>query len=120
MKLSRSVLSEQGSIVIEATGFAVLAFGLVLTLTIQVFEMEKRVIGLEALARNAMRSSLLNSDFDFKTSVTEFQNLDPLLSDEDIFVSSTCSISSCSNSGELVWLEISVGSAKAKVFGVIP
>ena len=120
MKLDKSPNSEQGSIVLEATGFAVLAFGLIMTLTIQVFEMERRVIWLEALAKNVMRHSLLNSDFDFEANVAEFQNVDPFLRDEVVSASSTCLLSSCSRSGQLVWLEISIDGAKAKVFGVIP
>lgn len=120
MRLNKFLASERGSILVEATGFAVLAFGLVLTLSIQVFELERRVIGLESLARNAMRNSLLSSDFDFQSIVFDFQNLDPLLSEEDISVSTSCSASQCSRSGELIWLEISIGNAKAKVFGVAP
>jgi hypothetical protein len=120
VNLIKALESENGSIVLEATGFAVLAFGLVLTLTIQLFDIEKRVIGLEALARNAMRHALISSDFDFETSVASFKDLDPLLRDEAVFVSSTCSLSTCARSGDLVWLELSLDSTKAKVFGVIP
>jgi hypothetical protein len=120
VSVSRALESEQGSIVVEATGFAVLAFGLVLTLTIELFEMERRVIGLEALARNSMRHALLSSDFDFEGSVADFQILDSLLRNEDVSISSTCSFSSCLRSGDLIWLELSVSGAKAKVFGVIP
>ena len=120
MNLIKVLESDKGSIVLEATGFAVLAFGLVLTLAIQLFDMEKRVIGLEALARNAMRHALISSDFDFETSVASFKDLDPLLRDEAVLVSSTCSLSTCSRSGDLVWLELSLDTTKAKVFGVIP
>jgi len=120
VNLSRALKSENGSVVLEATGFAVLAFGLVLALTIQLFDMERRVIGLQALARNAMRHALLSSDFDFETSVAGFKDLDLLLRDEPVLVSSTCSLSTCSRSGDLVWLELSLDSTKAKVFGVIP
>jgi hypothetical protein len=120
VNLSRKFESDKGSIVLEATGFAVLAFGLVLALTIQLLDIERRVIGLEALARNAMRHALLSSDFDFETSVASFKDLDPLLQDEAVLVSSTCSLSTCSRSGDLVWLELSLDSTEAKVFGVIP
>lgn len=120
MSLIKILESDKGSIVFEATGFSVLAFGLVLTLTIQLFDMERRVIGLEALARNAMRQALLSSDFDFETSVASFKELDLILRDEAVLVSSTCSLSACSRSGDLVWLELSLESTKAKVFGVIP
>ncbi|NBR78018.1 MAG: hypothetical protein EBT76_04400 [Microbacteriaceae bacterium] len=120
MNLSREYESDKGSVVLEATGFAVLAFGLVLALTIQLFDMERRVIGLEALARNAMRHALLSSDFDFETSVASFKDLDPLLQGEAVLVSSTCSLRTCSRSGDLVWLELSLDGTKAKVFGVIP
>jgi hypothetical protein len=120
VSLNRKLNAEKGSIVVEATGFAVLAFGLVLTLTIELFEMERTAIGLEALARNTIRHSLISSDFDFNAIVADFKNLDPLLRNEDISISSTCSLSTCSRAGELVWLELSIDSAKAKVFGVIP
>jgi len=120
VNLSRVLQSEKGSIVVEATGFAVLAFGLVLTLTIQIFELERTVIGVQALSRNAMRHALLSSDFDFETSVANFKHLDPFLRDEAVLVSSTCSLNSCSRSGDLVWLELSLENTKAKVFGVIP
>jgi hypothetical protein len=120
VSLNRKLNSEKGSIVVEATGFAVLAFGLVLTLTIELFDMERRVIGLEALARNSIRHALVSSDFDFNAIVADFKNLDPLLRNENISISSTCSLSQCPRAGELVWLELSIDSAKAKVFGVIP
>ena len=120
MNLIKALESEKGSIVLEATGFAVLAFGLVLTLTIQLFDIEMRVIGLEALARNAMRHALISSDFDLETSVAGFKDLDLLLRDEPVLVSSACSLSTCSRSGDLIWLELSLDSTKAKVFGVIP
>jgi hypothetical protein len=120
VNLIKVLESDKGSIVLEATGFAVLAFGLVLTLTIQLFDVERRVIGLEALARNAMRNALISSDFDFETSVASLKDLDPLLRDEAVLVFSTCSLSTCSKSGDLVWLELSLDSTKAKVFGVIP
>lgn len=120
MNSSRAIQSEKGSIVVEVTGFAVLAFGLVLTLTIQLFGLERRVIGLEALSRNAMRHALLSSNFDFEVSVANFKDLDPLLRDEAVSVSSTCSLSSCSRSGDLVWLELSIDNARVRAFGVIP
>ena len=120
MNLIKVLESEKGNIVLEATGFAVLAFGLVLALTIQFFDLERRVIGLEALARNVMRHALLSTDFDFETSVANFKGLDPLLRDEAVLVSSTCSLSTCSRSDDLVWLELSLDNTKAKVFGVIP
>lgn len=120
VKNSRNLKSDDGSIVLEAAGFAVIAFGLVLSLSIQVFEVERRLISLQALARNVMRYSLINSAYDFESNVSIFQKLDPLVIGEALDVSVSCSLNQCSQSGELVWLEISHKDASARVFGVIP
>jgi hypothetical protein len=120
VKRSRSLASDQGSILLEASGFATLAFGLLLTLSLQVFELTNRQLGLEQIARNATRSHLLHSGSDLATYVREFQDLDESFANEQVDIYIRCLPADCFASGTLVWLELKSGENAARAYGVIP
>lgn len=119
VRFSKNLDDNQGSILLEAVSFAVLAFGLLLTLSLQLSDLERKQIGLEVIARNSMRYFLLNQDSDLEQSVRYFQQFDDELVDEDLSMTVTCNPSDCKSSGAILWLEISNGTNKAKAFGVV-
>ena len=119
VSFSKCLNDEQGSILLEAVSFAVLAFGLLLTLCLQLSDLERKQIGLEVIARNSMRYFLLNQDSDLEQAVRYFQQFDEGLVDEDLSLTVFCNPSNCESSGAILWLEISSGMNKAKAFGVV-
>jgi len=119
VSFSKCLNDEQGSILLEAVSFAVLAFGLLLTLSFQLSDLERKQIGLEVIARNSMRYFLLNQDSDLEQAVRYFQQFDEGLVDEDLSLTVSCNPSDCESSGAILWLEISSGMNKAKAFGVV-
>lgn len=119
VSFSKCLKADQGSILLEAVTFAVLAFGLLLTLSLQLSDLERKQIGLEVLARNSMRYFLLNQDSDLERTVRHFQQFDDQLVDEDLAMTVFCNPSNCESTGAIFWLEISTGINKAKAFGVV-
>lgn len=109
---------DRGSVLIEFVAFAVVGFGLVLTLGFQMLEQERRVLELQGLSRNAMRAYLLNPESDIFDEVFRLQDSSRLLAEENISVSLTCLSGSCSNPNTMLWLEIQSGEMSAKAFGV--
>jgi len=120
VKSPMSLDSEKGSILLEASGFVTLAFGLLITLSLNFFDLESRQLGLEQIARNATRFYLLHPGSDPLTSVTEFQALDEHFADERVDVTIRCQPTDCLASGTLIWLELKAGENAAQAFGVIP
>ena len=120
VKSPRSLESEKGSILLEASGFVTLAFGLLLTLSLNIFDLESRQLGLEQIARNATRFYLLHPGSDLLTAVADFQALDGLFADERVDVTIRCQPTDCLASGALIWLELKAGENAAHAFGVIP
>jgi hypothetical protein len=119
VSFSKCLNDEQGSILLEVVSFAVLAFGLLLTLSLQLSDLERKQIGLEVIARNSMRYFLLNQDSDLEQAVRYFQQFDEGLVDEDLSLTVSCNPFDCESSGAILWLEISSGMNKAKAFGVV-
>jgi len=120
VKLIRSLSDEDGIILLEAVAFTTLAFGLILSLGIDLVQLERRQIGLEQLARNAARFFLLNPDSDFSEAISTFQELDSQMQDDQITLALRCQPTDCEASGTFVSLEITSGDNVAKAFGVIP
>jgi hypothetical protein len=119
VSFSKCLNDEQGNILLEAVTFAVLAFGLLLTLSLQLSDLERKQIGLEVIARNSMRYFLLNQDSDLEQAVRYFQQFDEGLVDEDLSLTVSCNPSNCESTGAILWLEVSSGINKAKAFGVV-
>jgi hypothetical protein len=120
VKLIKSLSNEDGNILLEAVAFTTLAFGLILSLGIDLVQLERRQIGLEQLARNATRYFLLNPDSDFSEALSTFQELDSQLQDDRLTFAVRCQPTDCDSSGTFVSLEITSGNNVAKAFGVIP
>lgn len=105
---------------LEAVGFAALAFGLLLTLSLQVFELERRQIGLEQIARNATRYYLLHPSSDLSEAIYAFQALDSQFDDDELDIAVNCQPIDCAITGSLVTLKLTAGTNVAKAFGVVP
>jgi hypothetical protein len=111
-------LEDQGSTLIEVVAFAVVAFGLVLTLGFQMLEQERKVLELQSIARNSMRSYLLSNSNDILGEVSRLQSASRLWSEERIAVEVSCVPARCSVPKTLIWLELSGSGLDAKAFGV--
>jgi hypothetical protein len=109
---------DQGSALIEVVAFAVVGFGLVLTLGFQMLEEERKVLELQGFSRNAMRAYLLEPDSDIFEEVSRLQSNSRLFAEENISVSQTCIPDNCNNPNTMVWLELKAGDLDAKAFGV--
>lgn len=117
MKTNR-FLEDRGSALIEVVAFALVGFGLVLTLGFQMLEQERMALELKGIARNSMRAYLLNSSQDIFGEVSRFQSDSDLWQEERISISMSCEPISCSNPNSLAWLELSGLGIVAKAFGV--
>ena len=115
---TRSVLDERGSVLVEVVAFAVVGFGLVLTLGLNMLEQERKVLELQSIARNSMRSYLLHSASDMYEEVSRLQSTSKLFSEERIDVSIACEPTNCALQNSMIWLELSVGGLSSKAFGV--
>jgi hypothetical protein len=115
---TRSVLDERGSVLVEVVAFAVVGFGLVLTLGLNMLEQERKVLELQSIARNSMRSYLLHTAGDLYEEVSRLQSTSKLFSEESIDVYITCEPTNCELQNSMIWLELSVGGLSAKAFGV--
>lgn len=111
-------LEDQGSTLIEVVAFAVVAFGLVLTLGFQMLEQERKVLELQSIARNSMRSYLLSNSNDILGEISRLQSASRLWSEERIAVEVNCVPANCSVAKTLIWLELSGSGLDAKAFGV--
>jgi len=109
---------ERGSALIEVVAFAVVGFGLVLTLGFALLEQERKVLELQAIARNSMRSYLLQNPSDIYQEVLRLQSASKMWSEESIDVSITCEPTNCDLPNSFVWLELSADGLSAKAFGV--
>lgn len=120
MKSFNPLRSDRGSMLLEAVGFSALAFGLLLTLSLHVFELERRQLGLEQIARNATRYYLLHPASDLSEAVDAFKALDSQFEDDELDIEVKCQPNDCRITGSLVLLEIKAGINMAKAFGVVP
>jgi len=120
VKSFNPITSDRGSMLLEAVGFSALAFGLLLMLSLHVFELERRQLGLEQIARNATRYYLLHPASDLTEAVDAFKALDSEFEDDELDVQVKCQPDDCGKSGSLVLLEIKAGINMAKAFGVVP
>lgn len=115
---SELLQQDRGSALIEVVAFAAIGFGLVLTLGFQMLEQERKVLELQNLTRNAMRSYLLNPSADIFDEVFRLQTESRILAEESLDVSTSCFEEECSKPNTLIWLELQAGELSAKAFGV--
>jgi len=115
---TKTFLEERGSVLVEVVAFAVVGFGLVLTLGFTLLEQERRVLELQAIARNSMRSYLLHNSSDMFQAVSRLQSASKLWAEERIDVAVTCLPNDCDLPNSFVWLELSADGLTAKAFGI--
>jgi hypothetical protein len=115
---TKRLLEDQGSTLIEVVAFAVAAFGLVLTLGFHMLEQERKVLELQSIARNSMRSYLLSNSNDILGEVSRLQASSRLWNEERIEVQVNCVPANCSVPKTLIWLELSGSGLDVKAFGV--
>lgn len=109
---------DRGSVLIEVVAFAFVGFGLVLTLGFNLLEQERKVLELEGIARNSMRSFLLHSSNDMFEEVSRHQESSKLWKEELLDGSMSCSPANCSSPNSLIWLRLTAGDLESKAFGV--
>jgi hypothetical protein len=115
---TKSFHEERGSALVEVVAFAVVGFGLVLTLGFALLEQERKVLELHAIARNSMRSYLLHNASDMFQEVSRLQSASKMWSEERIDVAITCLPTDCDLPNSFVWLELSADGLSAKAFGI--
>ena len=120
MKISKDPIDDSGSILLEAVGFAALAFGLLLTMGLNLLDLERKQLGIEQITRNAFRYYILHPNSGLSVAIQNFKYLDRRFDDEHLELSVHCTPSNCSETGSFVWLEARAGSNTAKAFGVVP
>ena len=109
---------ERGSALIEVVAFAAIGFGLVLTLGFQMLERERKVLELNVLSRNVMRSFLLDPSADIFDEVFRLQDESRLFTDESLSVSTGCGQKECNEPNTLIWLNLGLEDVTANAFGV--
>ena len=115
---NRLLSSDDGNALLEGVAFLAVALGLVFALSIQVFEMERRQLALSGLARNSMRSYLVESRTDLEGTVLSIQAKTPLLSQDQLSIDVTCRSKLCDDPGELIWLRLRTENLTALAYGI--
>lgn len=110
--------SDQGNALLEGVGFAAIAFGLLMTLGLNVLTLERDELTLMSIARNSMRAFLLQDSEDLESAVAMFQEQTTLANDA-LDVRVRCERQDCRTRGNLIWLEIHSDDLVASAFGVI-
>ncbi len=115
---TKRFINDAGSVLIEVVAFAVVGFGLVLTLGLQLMEQERKVLELQGIARNSMRAYLLQPSSSMYEHVSRFQDQSKLWAEERIDVSVRCVPIECNVANTVIWLELNGLELDAKSFGV--
>jgi hypothetical protein len=114
----KALSDDAGNVLIEVVAFSVLGFGLVLSLGLQLLEQEQKVLELQMISRNAMRSYLLDPSGDIFEEVLDQQSKSKLWKHEKIDIDVSCSPDDCAAPMTLVRLALSDLSLSATAFGV--
>jgi hypothetical protein len=120
VKINDRIRADSGSIVLEATSFVTMAFSLLLVLSLQLFDVERKQIMLEEVARNSLRAYFLGSSKDLAADIEFYKNLSNSFEGEDLAITTRCVPANCETTGSLVWLELASGNNYARAFGVQP
>lgn len=115
---SRKLSSETGNALVEAVCFVTIAFGLVLSSGIELFEMQKSSLELQSIARNSLRSFLIDPSQDLSLVVRNNQLDSPRFRNETFSVEINCNPNCDSPSGTIQLKITSLGSS-AEAFGVL-
>lgn len=116
MRLGSRLAMEDGNALLEGISFAAVAFGLLLSSSLFLFDSQIKSLDMASIARNAMRDHLLNPN----TSIDQFillQQKGTSLEDQALEAKVNCS-NKC-QLGDEIDLEISWEGIRARSFGVI-
>lgn len=115
---SRLLSYETGSALIEVVAFAAVAFGLVLSLGLDLLQNERELLELQGISRNAMRAHLKDPTGDILQEIARYQSNTKLLSTQNLDVAMNCLPADCHQLGSLIFLELSLEDKKVQSFGV--
>lgn len=113
----RSICRDVGSVLIEAVGFVVLAFGIILTAGLGLFELQAAAIELQSIARNSVRSFVLDDSQSLPQLVQRNLSASERWRGREIDIRISCS-PDCLAKPTQVRIELSAGQIKAEAFGV--
>jgi len=111
-----SITDEQGNALLEGVAFAAVAFGLVLNLGLNLFQMQEKALELQGLARNVMRVHLIHPEEALGSLVARWQALSPSWRDQELKFDLSC-VSGCP-ANSVVWLHLEGSDLEASSFGV--
>ena len=114
----KSIRAENGNVILEATAFVSVAFGLLLVSGIQLFTIQRNQLELESIARNTMRSYLNYPQRDMSQVLDFWQARSSILNSETIELSVSCK-PSCRSNGAVVLAKLSWDGLSAEAFGVL-
>ncbi len=116
MRLGSELAKEDGNALLEGISFAAVAFGLLLSSSLFLFDSQIKSLEMASIARNAMRDHLLKPS----TSIDQLillQQKGTSLEDQALEAKIICS-NTCQR-GDEIELEISWEGVRARAFGVI-
>ncbi len=117
MKFS-SICDEAGNALVEAVSFVTVAFGLVFSAGLGLFQLQASAIELQSVARNSLRSYLIGEEKSLTQLVRQNLDYNPIWREREVNVSVNC-VPDCSAPEHRVILLLSAGAVQAKAFGVI-
>lgn len=110
--------SESGSALLESISFAVVAFALVLTLGLRLFEYQSQAMELEILARNSLREYLTQQNDSLSVLVKRNLAESEKLHDLEVSVHIDCA-PSCFEKPFQIRLVLNAEAISASAFGVV-
>lgn len=113
----RFIRQDAGSALLEAVGFAVLVFGMILTAGLGLFQLQAAAIELQSIARNSVRSYVLGEGKSLSDLIQINLEASQLWRDRKIQVSIRC-LPDCFTKPTRVRIELTDGQIKAEAFGV--
>ncbi len=116
MRLREVLIEDDGNALLEGVGFATVAFGLLLSSSLIIFDTQHKNLELASITRNALREYLIDGSRSLPEIVEQFQR-GTSLSEQQLEVVQSCS-ASCRSGDQLV-LEVSVEDLTARAFGII-
>jgi hypothetical protein len=113
----KRIRDDAGNALLEGVSFAALAFGLVFSSGISLFQVESNQLALNSLARNVTRDYLLHPENSLNSLLDRWQRLSPGLMSSKVELRFDCE-GDCV-SGSIVQIELKAQGLVADSFGVI-
>lgn len=117
MRFSR-LNSESGNAILETIGFVTVAFGLILTFGLQLFQLQSNAIELELVARNSLRDYLTHQSETLLETTRRHLGESRDFQDLDVAIDVVCS-PDCLTRPFHIQLSLFVGAIRASAFGVV-